>query len=350
MSRNYWYFVILVLLTGCSESGPEESLAEDSFGQDGDEFGDAFFSAEADENEGMLMKPYIPPNSPAEAQARLWQEERPEDAQVMARLAQVPVAIWLGEWSGDVRNTVERHLLAATEQEAVPVFVVYYIPDRDCSGFSAGGAVDVEDYRWWIGRVSLALQVVEDLGLPPTTFPIIILEPDALPLGEGCLTGEDREERLALMAETAEVLTRAGADVYVDIGHSNWLSVKRAAELLRAVGVENLAGFSLNVSNFRALDECTEYGEKVSGFFDGDIRFVVDTSRNGRGPDPTGEWCNPPGRALGVEPTSDTGHTLVDWFLWVKVPGESDGECNNGPPAGSWWPEYALKLARNAGW
>jgi len=38
----------------------------------------------------------------------------------------------------------------------------------------------------------------------------------------------------------------------------------------------------------------------------------------------------------------------VDAFLWIKIPGESDGTCQGCPPAGTWWPAYALGLARNA--
>ena len=34
--------------------------------------------------------------------------------------------------------------------------------------------------------------------------------------------------------------------------------------------------------------------------------------------------------------------------LWIKTPGESDGECHGGPAAGAWWPTYALGLARRA--
>ncbi|PRC61106.1 hypothetical protein C6A85_12490, partial [Mycobacterium sp. ITM-2017-0098] len=29
-------------------------------------------------------------------------------------------------------------------------------------------------------------------------------------------------------------------------------------------------------------------------------------------------WCNPPGRALGVAPTTATGNGQIDAFLWVK--------------------------------
>jgi endoglucanase len=42
------------------------------------------------------------------------------------------------------------------------------------------------------------------------------------------------------------------------------------------------------------------------------------------------------------------GHEPVDAYLWIKRPGESDGSCHGGPPAGAWWPDYALGLARRA--
>jgi endoglucanase len=98
--------------------------------------------------------------------------------------------------------------------------------------------------------------------------------------------------------------------------------------------------------------------------------FVVDTSRNGTGPwqapaypDPQ-DWCNPPDRGLGIEPTADTGSSLLDAYLWVKIPGESDGACTRGlgpagstvdpewgvidPAAGQWFPEMVLDLVHNA--
>jgi len=100
-------------------------------------------------------------------------------------------------------------------------------------------------------------------------------------------------------------------------------------------------------------------------------RFVIDTSRNGLGPwTPTAaypdaqDWCNPPLRGVGARPTADTGNALLDARLWVKIPGESDGECTRGlgpggttvdpewgivdPTAGYWFPEMALQLAQNA--
>jgi endoglucanase len=128
-------------------------------------------------------------------------------------------------------------------------------------------------------------------------------------------------------------------------------------------------------------------------------RVVVDTSRNARGvldsnvyaADPynqpqevqgklvAGGWCNPPHAGLGLPPSADTGLPLVDAFLWIKTPGESDGSCDIAggarawdyskynpwaisgdaqnhfdplwgmvdPAAGEWFPEQALQLVQN---
>jgi endoglucanase len=77
--------------------------------------------------------------------------------------------------------------------------------------------------------------------------------------------------------------------------------------------------------------------------------FVIDTSRNGRGPG-SGGFCNPAGTGLGEPPTATTGDPLVHAFLWVKRPGESDGACGEcaGTPAGQFCRSYALQLATNS--
>ncbi|MBK3561609.1 glycoside hydrolase family 6 protein, partial [Streptomyces sp. MBT56] len=54
------------------------------------------------------------------------------------------------------------------------------------------------------------------------------------------------------------------------------------------------------------------------------------------------QWCDPAGRALGRTPTTRTGEARIDAYLWVKLPGESDG-CSAAP--GAFSPEYAHGLA-----
>ena len=80
--------------------------------------------------------------------------------------------------------------------------------------------------------------------------------------------------------------------------------------------------------------------------------FVVDTSRNGNGRQVRtiagAEVVQPARKSRGRDPTTSTPQSLVDAYLWVKEPSVSDGACRAGaPPAGEWWPEYALELVRN---
>lgn len=42
-----------------------------------------------------------------------------------------------------------------------------------------------------------------------------------------------------------------------------------------------------------------------------------------------GDWCNVNGAGFGVRPTSSTGDSLVDAFVWVKPGGESDGTSDS---------------------
>jgi endoglucanase len=119
------------------------------------------------------------------------------------------------------------------------------------------------------------------------------------------------------------------------------------ATRLTAAGISSARGFSLNVSHFDPTATEVAYGHSISSLVGGKT-FVVDTSRNGLGTN--GQWCNPSGRALGDRPTAQTGDARADAFLYIKRPGESDGTCNGGPAAGTFWPSYAIGLANRAAW
>ena len=235
-------------------------------------------------------------------------------------------------------------------------------------------------------------------------------------------------DRFAMMNYAVDTLkAKPGTSVYLDATHSAWLGAGDAADRLIQAGVENADGFFLNVSNYIQnpqlekygawVAKCVAFGSNPASWGNGhpewcasqyfspngpvdpnDIstwvhtdqwyidnvesqtwwysesvlkHFVIDTSRNGQGPwtpttsypDPM-TWCNPPDRGLGVRPTADTGNPLLDAYLWIMIPGESDGECTRGlgpagttvdpewglidPPAGAWFPEMALDLVHNA--
>ena len=279
---------------------------------------------------------FVDPNSDAKRQAETWRRSRPADAALIARIAEQPVAKWLGGWVRDIRREVSQMVATITGSGALPVFVAYNIPYRDCGSYSAGGSATATAYRKWIKDFAAGVG---------GRNAIVILEPDALP-GMDCLAAAGQRERLALLREGVSELRRQRAAVYIDAGNVNWRSADVMADRLKRAGIAEANGFALNVSNFAPTQANIAYGEKISRLVGGK-HFIIDTSRNGL-QTTSREWCNPRGRALGVAPTTNTGHPLVDAFLWVKVPGQSDGTCGGGPQAGSWWSTYALELSRMA--
>lgn len=282
---------------------------------------------------------WVAPDAPARAQADAWRASRPADAALMDRMAAQPQGDWFGEWSGDVRAAVARRVDAAAAAGAVPLLVAYNIPQRDCGGWSGGGAT-ADAYRAWIRAFA---QGIGDRRA------LVVLEPDALALLD-CLDAASRETRYALLRDAVGVLAALPrTSVYLDAGHSRWHGVPEMAARLAQAGGADAQGFSLNVSNYLATAELTAYGRELAAATGGK-HFVIDTSRNGLGPAPDGAWCNAPGRALGAAPTGPTSEPRLDALLWIKRPGESDGPCNGGPAAGTWWPEYALGLAQRAAW
>jgi endoglucanase len=275
-------------------------------------------------------------DSPARRQADAWRSSRPGDAAMMEHIASEPIAQWIGGWTSDVRNHVKAIVSRAGAEGTVPVFVAYNIPHRDCGGYSASGAQsDAQGYRTWMRDVAAGLSGGRS---------VVVLEPDAV-AQMTCLPAAGQEERLALLREAVDLLKAAGAAVYIDAGNARWVPAADMAARLGRAGIANADGFSLNVSNFIGNSANIAFGEAVSARIGGK-HFIIDTSRNGVGGTSDGQWCNPPGQALGTAPTTRTGHRLIDAYLWIKYPGESDGPCNGGPEAGQWWADYALALAQ----
>ncbi|WP_406315639.1 glycoside hydrolase family 6 protein [Streptosporangium sp. NBC_01639] len=288
---------------------------------------------------------YVDPGGAAAGEVRkLEQEGKTEDAALIRKIADRPNAIWIGD--EDPQGRVADITAKAQESGQVPVLVAYRIPDRDCGQFSAGGATSAEEYRSWIGRFA------EGIGDRPAW---VIVEPDALAhILDSCTQGGRAAERLDLLRGAVQTLKKKPkAKVYLDAGNAGWIqNADDWAEPMRQAGVTEADGFAFNVSNFFSTEDSVAAARRLSDGLGG-VHYVIDTSRNGNGPLREGEgtdsWCNPQGRALGAEPTTRTGHERVDAFLWVKRPGESDGDCHRGEPKpGDWFPAYALELARNA--
>lgn len=281
---------------------------------------------------------YVDPHSPARRHATSWTVSRPDDAELMDLLALQPTATWFGPWEPDITRSVDDVMQSAARAGGVPVLVAQDIPFRDCHRYSEGEAGSAAEYREWIREFARGIGARRA---------VVVLEPEGLAL-ISCLSPARRKERFELFREAISVLkAQSDALVYVDAGGPGRVAVGEMADRLILAGLTRADGFALNVGGFAETERTLEYGERISRRTGG-THFVVDTSRNGNGAAP-GEWCNPREAAIGELPTTAPSHPLVDAFLWVKTPGESDGTCNGGPPAGQWWPDYALQLVRRAG-
>ncbi|SHN44188.1 glycoside hydrolase family 6 protein [Cryptosporangium aurantiacum] len=263
---------------------------------------------------------------------------------LLGKIAGQPQAVWFGDWLSPAKARTQAASLVAAAKKAnklLPV-VLYNIPFRDCHGYSAGGAKSDAAYRTWVDQVAAGLAGGKVVA---------VLEPDALPHLD-CLTGPRQSSRLALLRYAVAKLTKtSGIAVYLDAGHNAFKPAATMAARLEQAGIDQAAGFALNVANFQTTADEVAYGRQVSAA-SGGAHFVIDVSRNGNGPwTGTQSWCNPPGRALGARPTTSTGDPLLDASLWVKTIGLSDGTCRVGAPkAGVWWQAYAIGLASRARW
>lgn len=249
-------------------------------------------------------------------------------------IARTPQAKWFTDWStpATARSDVSEYLAGAAAANAVPVLVLYRLPTRDCGPIvESGGARDEQEYKAWVDGVAAALMGHDEA--------MVIIEPDALP-GLPC----QQDDRLSVLSYAVDALSTTGARVYVDAGHENWWPAAEIAGRLKRVGVDKIAGFSLNVANFYPVEGEVRFAESVRSELSKlgitDSHYVIDIGRNGAGPQDSP--CNPPGARLGKPPRLFQGGAL-DGLLWVKNPGQTDGPCRGGPDSGFWAPA-ALSL------
>ena len=265
----------------------------------------------------------------------------PRAAAIRDRIVSRPQARWFTRADpATIEADVEAYTRPAADAGQVPILVAYTLPERDCGGASNGGAPDFPTWQAWIDGFARGLG---------DRRAIVVLEPDSLAL-QTCLDEDEVAERHAGLARAVGALRAAAprAEVYLDAGHSHWQPAAEQARRLREAGVAEASGFASNVSNFNTTADEVAYGREVLAALgqpgDGPLRQVIDVSRNGNGPAPGGEWCDPSGRAVGAAPTLATGEPTVAALLWVKLPGESDG-CAAG--AGTFVPDLAHALATN---
>ncbi len=220
-----------------------------------------------------------------------------------------------------------------------------------------------ERYQYWMGKPFPKGRWVKALNRQMT----IILEPDAIGLmgaRRSCLNRSEVPSRLALLAYAAQRLgSTPGMNVYIDAGSSSWLKRSAAAGYLRRAGVQYVRGFALNSTHFNRTENERRYGDALARALG--KHYVLNTAENANGSLPKSKWgkygsvattCNPRNAGLGTQPTTRTGSSYADAFLWISRPGlSSNGKAGNpqcgpeGGPAGNvFYLEQAIRLAGQA--
>lgn len=319
-------------------------------------------------------------------------------------LQRIPTAVWItsNADTSTLYGLLDNARKQATNQPVVITVVVYNLPGRDCAaGGSNNGPSDFERYKnEFIGPIFGQLKNFENV---PNLRVSLILEPDALAnLATNANQGRCREIAPTYKAGIAYAIQQLSmvrnAAIYLDAAWSGWLGYGdnriKAANVFKEVvtlagkgnlqnGLQMIRGFATNVANYDpfrnpndkslpagldAVDEQTyirKFSENLQAAGLTGLKFIVDTSRNGRGSIRAwSSWCNVKNAGLGPRPTANTNDPLVDAFVWVKPPGESDGNSNFGngydptcanadafipsPAAGEWNHGHLVAMVKNA--
>jgi len=328
----------------------------------------------------------------------------PAHAALLRKVEAYPTAVWLDSIAS--AQQVSRHLDGAQKQQGdgkesaqpvLSVFVVYDLPNRDCSAKSSSGELAVESGGEARYQKEFIDVIAAQFAAHPAQRIAAIIEPDSLPNVATnlnvpkCAASEQAYRRS--IAYAISRLSLPHVSLYLDAAHAGWLGwdpnrTKIATifkEVLEAAGgADKVRGFATNVSNYNVVrgddgktlepsNPCPDEMSYVEALADslGDVGikgkgFIIDTSRDGRPGIRTrwGSWCNVKGAGLGERPRAAPAK-LVDAYFWVKPPGESDGTSNDAgprfdanckgtdsapdaPQAGEWFTPYFLQLAHNA--
>ncbi|RLN97169.1 hypothetical protein BBJ28_00013701 [Nothophytophthora sp. Chile5] len=277
----------------------------------------------------------------------------PDSAFALEQLETLGIATWYSDRGvdGDVEQTMEDLVSSCPESSRLSV-VVYGLPNKDCdAGYSSGDSsvITGADYEDFINTLT---SIIGERKV------LYVLEPDAVGLlaDGGCAVEYGYQSNLTNAISLLTV--NPNAEVYVDVGF--WaLEQSDTAEAVAQI-VKELAqagrvkGIALNTSNYRSTtqiaDLCSTFQTAVDST---DIHCIIDTSRNFQefANASSTEWCNVRKAGIGAPPTNVTDLDNIDYFVYVKPPGDSDGTCVDqsadamrGPDAGEFFNDHFIKL------
>ncbi|KAI1270614.1 1, 4-beta cellobiohydrolase [Xylariaceae sp. FL1019] len=277
--------------------------------------------------------------------------------------------------------------------------VIYDLPGRDCAAKASNGELAYDEIDRY--KSEYIDPIVAKIKANPNSAFALIIEPDSLPnlvTNSDLTTCQDSESAYEEgVAYALSSLNLPNVVMYVDAGHGGWLGwdanltpgAEELAKVYKNAGSPaQVRGFSTNIAGWNSFDQspgefstasdaqynsCQNEKTYISKFgaalkTAGHPSFaIMDTGRNAVTGlrDAWGDWCNVDGAGFGVRPTSDTGDSNTDAFVWGKPGGESDGTSDTtatrydsfcglddaykpAPEAGEWNQDYFEMLLQNA--
>ena len=287
-------------------------------------FGEA---AEAPDNPLAGLEFYVDKETSTwEAWQHLERTGQQAKADEIWKIAREPRNLWFGDFTrpanqfyGKVRRPIEE----AKALGQVPLLTVLRALAVKCSpDYQGGGPREDALTRAWYDKFANAIG--DDRV-------VIAFEPDSLGTVD-CQARSRRDDRYRLLRYGLTRLSELpNTTVYMEAGASDWMKPHTTARKLRKVGIHVADGFMLNATHYDWTGNNIRYGAQVSRLVGGK-HFIINTGYNGRGPvhykkipgqasRRINVWCNPGLRGLGIPPTTETHHPLVDAYLWVNRPG-----------------------------
>ncbi|KAF1957389.1 cellobiohydrolase-like protein II precursor [Byssothecium circinans] len=313
-----------------------------------------------------------------------------------SKVAQVGTFLWIDTRA---RISVIEDNLKDVPCDQLAAFVIYDLPGRDCAAKASNGELAAGDISTY--KTQYIDPIVAIFKKYPNTAIALVIEPDSLP---NLVTNGDlqtcKDSAAGYREGVAYALKQLNLPnilMYIDAGHGGWLGWNDnlkpgAAELANAYKAagspKQVRGISTNVAGWNQWDmspgefskatdaqynKCQNEKIYVETFGAAlksagmPAQAIVDTGRNAVSGlrQEWGHWCNVRGAGFGKRPTSSTGSSWADAFVWVKPGGESDGTSDTSatrydsfcgkedafkpaPEAGQWNQAYFEDLLKNA--
>ncbi|KAI8915653.1 cellobiohydrolaseII [Gorgonomyces haynaldii] len=364
-------------------------------------------------------KGFINPEYVASVDLSISKEPSIKDA--AEKVKQFSSAIWIDTMKNLERIPVNMKLAAKQASADAPVviqFVVYDLPGRDCNALASNGEIPTGGLATYkADYIDKFAKLLAD-NADPNVRVVLIIEPDSLPNlatnlnNPRCAAAQD--DYYSGVAYALAKLTMPNVFMYIDCAHGGWLgwpdnrqkigpiftkAIDLAKTLNPKVQVNGFATSTANISPFNAngtapatdgqlqlqngeyvfqgnpcIDENLYTSKLAPLFFQQGLptRFIVDTGRSGQAGirKHWGSWCNIKGMGIGERPRADPA-PLIDAFVWIKPPGESDGisgpqgvprldgfcdpttyngadSMDGAPQAGEWFHEQFVMLVKKA--